>query len=390
MGTYGVALLLIAFLTFFAAAATFPPSDDEGIVQSGEVWAEKPFKAYPVVNCHMHLGATEEDYDLTVKVMDATGQAASVDLSGGNGERLVNKLKYAQKYPGRFVVFCNLGVTPEEMDQPGIGERIAANIEEAVKAGAKGVGEIGPGSHAWKAAWDDPRFDAVWKKAVELKVPFNWHIAQPARYWRPESANNRIEGGGVYGKPDVKPQHAYQLERDRVLDRYPDLTVIACHSSYAAESAPYLNYLMETYPNLYIDMDASFEEWGKRPEEFYDFCVEYQDRILFGTDWGVSTRHMERSGAQGEEKFVDDWKAFMLAHYLFLGTDQRMVPCPFNGNQGRILTHRVNGFPRYAHDGVALPDEVLAKLYYKNAEKLFGLKVEGWQPPQTIAWPGLE
>jgi len=141
---------------------------------------------------------------------------------------------------------------------------------------------------------------------------------------------------------------------------------------------------MDTYPNLYVDIDASLEEWGKDPGQFYDFCTEYQDRILFGTDWGMHDKALRTAGSS--EKCVEDWKAFALAHYLFLGTDQKMIPCPFNGNQGRYLTHRVNGWPRYAHDGVNLPKGVLEKLYYKNAERLFGIKVDVWKPPQKIDW----
>jgi predicted TIM-barrel fold metal-dependent hydrolase len=353
--------------------------EDQGIVTSEMVWVEKTPKSYPVVNCHWHLGATEEDFDLAVKVMDATGVAVSVDLGGGTGERLQKKLELARKYPGRFVIFCGFSFREEDSDDPDIGLKLAASLEESVKAGAVGCGEMGHSVVHGYHTWDDPRLEPFWEKAIELKVPLNWHAGQPARYWRPESPYNRLEGDSLYGKMP-KCQHAMLRDRDRVLDKYPDLVVIAPHSSYAASQVPYLIYLMETYPNLYIDIDASLEEWGRRPYEFYDFCIEYQDRILYGTDWGVYDSAVERSGSP--EKFIEDWKAFAMAHYLFLGTDQRMIPVPFNGNGGRYLTHRVNGFPRYAHDGANLPEEVLEKIYYKNAERLFGIKVEGWKPPK--------
>jgi len=387
MRWYCLACLLVLYLASPAGPAQYGNDEDEGIVQSGQVWAEKPLASYPVVDCHLHLGDREEDFDLAVKVMDASGVAVAVDLSGGTGERLRAKLKYAAKYPGRFVIFCGFPFGEEDKDNPDVGAKLAASLADSIGAGAKGCGEMGSSVVHLRHTWDDQRLNPFWEKAVELKVPLNWHTGQPARYWRPESPYNRIEGDSLYHNYP-KTQHAALRERDAVLDRYPDLLVIACHSSYAADQVPYLTYLMEKYPNLYVDIDATLEEWGKRPYEFYDFCVEYQDRILYGTDWNVSTGAVEYSGSP--EKTVEDWKAFSLAHYLFLSTDQLMIPCPFNGNQGRYLTRRVNGFPRYAHDGVNLPDEVLRKIYYKNAEKLFGIKVEDWKPPQPVTWPTLK
>ena len=387
MAQFCIVAFLALLVVSFALAAPYGNDPDEGIVQSGEVFVEKSFTNYPVVNCHIHLGGREEDYDLAVKVMDSTGVAVSVDLSGGTGETLANKIKYAAKYPGRFVIFCGFPFTADDKENPDVGAKLAASLADSMAAGATGCGEMGGSVVHELHDWDDPRLNPFWEKAVELKVPLNWHTGQPSRHWRPEGPNNRIEGDSLY-RNYPKSQHAMLRERDAVLERYPGLLVIACHSSYASDQVPYLTYLMDKFPNLYVEIDATLEDWGKKPEEFYDFCTEYQDRILYGTDWSVSERAIEYSGSP--EKMIEDWKAFSLAHYLFLGTDQRMIPCPFNGNQGRFLTHRVNGFPRYAHDGVALPEEVLKKLYYKNAEKLFGIKVEGWTPPQPVTWPMLK
>jgi hypothetical protein len=42
------------------------------------------------------------------------------------------------------------------------------------------------------------------------------------------------------------------------------------------------------------------------------------------------------------------------------------------------------------HDGVALPTEILEQVCYKNAERLFGASVEGWQPPAPPYWTANE
>ena len=69
-------------------------------------------------------------------------------------------------------------------------------------------------------------------------------------------------------------------------------------------------------------------------------------------------------------------KAFHVAHFLFLSTSQKMIPTPFDGNYGRYLVGHVDGFTRYAHDGVALPPDVLEKIYFKNALRLMEWRAE--------------
>jgi hypothetical protein len=63
-----------------------------------------------------------------------------------------------------------------------------------------------------------------------------------------------------------------------------------------------------------------------------------------------------------------------------------MIPRPYLGNSGRYLIGWENGFTRYAHDGVALPDDILQKIYYKNAERLFGIKVADWKPATPVSF----
>jgi hypothetical protein len=43
-------------------------------------------------------------------------------------------------------------------------------------------------------------------------------------------------------------------------------------------------------------------------------------------------------------------------------------------------------FPRFANDGIALPDEVLRDIYYRNAERMFGIKVRGWRPEGKFSY----
>ena len=61
-----------------------------------------------------------------------------VNLSGGQGETFARGWKNLKgRYPKRFVVFANLDFTG--IDDPGWGERAAAQLERDVQNGAQGL-----------------------------------------------------------------------------------------------------------------------------------------------------------------------------------------------------------------------------------------------------------
>ena len=357
--------------------------EDQGYVTPDKINVIETPRFYPVIDAHNHIGRpTPETYELAIKAMDAAGMAVTVNLSGGNGADLDKHIELGGKYPGRFVQFCNFNARGDEWKAPDIGERIARVIQESHDKGAAGFGEAVKWALNGRINWDDPRLEPMWSKLEELHMPINWHVAAPSRFWRPESPYNTLEAPSYYKRLPLK--QALLMQQERVLERHPNLIVIAAHSNYLTDQIPLLVYRMETYPNYNIDLSAVMEEWGRVPEEFAFICREYPDRIFFGTDAGYSDRKVAAEGSM--DNAVAHLKAFYVAHFLFLGTSQKMIPVPYNGNYGRYLIYWENGFTRYAHDGVALPNDVLEKIYYKNAERLFGLKVADWKPATPVSF----
>src|SRR5690606_13291075 len=101
---------------------------------------------------------------------------------------------------------------------------------------------------------------------------------------------------------------------------------------------------LDAYPNFYVDIDARISELGRQPYTARDFMIKYQDRILFGTDT------------------APDAEAYRL-YYRFLETkDEYIDPTKAHHLQGRWMIY-----------GLHLPDQVLEKIYYKNAVKLLNL-----------------
>jgi predicted TIM-barrel fold metal-dependent hydrolase len=376
-------LLLVYVLIVAVSAVVFViGSRCRAAVDSTQVFVIETPKSYPAVDVHTHMSAVDASYELAMKTMDAAGIAVTVNLAGGSGESLAKHLALGAKYPGRFIQFCGVRLSRDQWQAPDVGEKIATSIQESHDLGAAGFGEIVKWALNRRINWDDPRLDPVWSKLEELKMPINWHVGDPSRYWRPEGPFNTLETESYHGRMPLKQELLNQQER--VLERHPNLVVIAAHSNYLTDMIPLLVWRFEKYPNYYVDLSASIEEWGRVPEEFVDVALEYQDRMLYGTDGGYRDRDIPEGKVT--DAVVANLKSFHVAHFLFLGTKQRMIPTPFDGNYGRYLIGWKNGYTRYAHDGVALPDDVLQKIYFKNAEKLFKISVADWKPASPVSF----
>jgi predicted TIM-barrel fold metal-dependent hydrolase len=140
---------------------------------------------------------------------------------------------------------------------------------------------------------------------------------------------------------------------ENVLSKYPGLTVIAAYGAWSLcqdGQIDYLRYLLAHYPNLYVDIGATCQYlYQVGHENLRDFFMEFQDRILFGTDGGRFT-----------EGQIDTYAERYAKYFALLETDQIV-----NGGYWGDKPTR----------GLYLPREVLEKIYYKNALKLYpGLK----------------
>jgi predicted TIM-barrel fold metal-dependent hydrolase len=143
---------------------------------------------------------------------------------------------------------------------------------------------------------------------------------------------------------------------ENILAKYPKLTVVAAHCAWLVgqdAQLDYLRYMFSTYPNLYGDLAATFQYMSLlNSENLRDFIIEYQDRLLYGTDSGVIA-----------DNAIDNIAKRYANTFTILETDLEVAE-GFFGNAGNKPIK-----------GLHLPREVLEKIYYKNALKLYpGLK----------------
>jgi len=198
---------------------------------------------------------------------------------------------------------------------------------------------------------DDPRLDPIWQTAAELKLPVTIHVADPVAFFDPiDNTNERWEE--LQEHPDWAftsppfPSFLSILESlARLVERHPETTFIGAHVGCYAENLSWVGSLLDQCPNYNVDISARISELGRQPYAARKFFMRYSDRILFGSDFGPN---------------LDEYRVM----YRFLETDDEYF------NYG---ASNPPGQGRWAIYGLFLPDNILEKIYFRNAQRIFNL-----------------
>jgi hypothetical protein len=305
-----------------------------------------------------------------LKVMDAKNLRMLTNLTGGIGAGVRQGVKrYDRAYPGRFATFTEPWYS--RSNQPDYPKFQADALARARKDGAmslkvlKTLGlylreNLTTGS---LVKIDDKRFDTMWEQCAALKMPVCIHIADPEAFFLPiDRFNERFEelnnhNDWSFNGKDFPPFKELIDALDRVIARHPKTQFITLHVGCDAENLAAVSERMDRYPNMHTELGARIGELGRQPRAARKFFDRYQDRILFGTD---AVPHGDETPQQvyGE--------ALYEIYFRFLETDDEYfdyAPAPVPP-QGRWRIY-----------GVALPDQILRKVYNANAARLLGVKI---------------
>ena len=305
---------------------------------------------YPFIDVHNHqFDMPEKDLGILIKDMDRLNMQVLVNLSGESGNRIRKSVaNIKEHYPKRFIVFANVDF--DKVGEPGWGDRAAKQLEEDVKNGANGLkvyknlGFSVVDVNGKRVTVDDPRLDAVWEKAGELKIPVIIHTADPKSFWDPVDANNErwleltTHPNRKKDNNNPAPWDTLIAEQHRMFRNHPKTTFIAAHFGWYPNNLQKLGQLLDEMPNVVVEFGAVIAELGRQPRAAKQFFTKYQDRILFGKD-----------------SWVPDEYA---TYFRVLETEDEYFP----------YHKKYHAFWRMY--GIGLPDDILKKVYYKNALRI--------------------
>lgn len=321
---------------------------------------------FPVVDAHNHLGEPFGggwDKKALTELLDLLDEAVVtqyVDLDGGWGEDILEAhLKHFKEgAPERFQIFGGVDWSKWESLGEDFPEWAAGRLKVQKERGAQGVKIWKPlglhvKDHLGKLVdVDDERLVPIWETAGELGLPVLIHVADPVAFFDPiDEINERWEELGehpdwAFTSPPFPPFLHILDGLKNLVRRHSDTTFIGAHVGCYGENLLWVGKMLDECPNYYIDISARVGELGRQPYTARKFFIRYQDRILFGSDMSPD---------------LDQYRLY----YRFLETDDEY----FNYN-----TSEVPGQGRWYVCGLYLPDEVLEKVYRKNAMHVLGLE----------------
>ncbi len=310
---------------------------------------------FPFIDIHNHQRNMKEGNlkDLT-KEMDKLNMAVMVNLSGQgfplSPDHFAKSMESVNKnFPNRFVLFTNVDFN--DIDNPNWTTNAVRQLETDVKIGAKGLkiyknlGMFSKDKKGNRIRVDDPRIDAVWEKCGELGIPVLIHAADPKQFWLPIDKNNerwlelKTHPGRRHDQDTVKWEKII-AEQHNMFRKHPNTKFIDAHLGWYGSDLKKLGQLLDQLPNVYTEIGAVIAELGRQPRAAKAFLTKYQDRVLFGKDSWVPEEYQ--------------------TYFRVLETEDEYFP----------YHKRYHAFWRMY--GIGLPDDVLEKIYYKNAMRLLG------------------
>ena len=321
---------------------------------------------FPVIDAHNHLGDPfgggwdKKPLGELLNLLDEADVEHYIDLDGGWGENILHAhLKhFKQAAPERFQIFGGVDWSQWEARGDGFADWAAGRLKSQKEAGAQGLKIWKPfGLHVKDdkgqlVKVDDARLTPIWEMAGELSLPVLIHVADPVAFFDPlDETNERWEEIGAhpdwaFTSPPFPPFMEILNGLKNLVTRHRNTTFIGAHVGCYGENLGWVGQMLDECPNYYVDISARLGELGRQPYSARKFFIQYQDRILFGSDMSP------------------DLEAYRL-YYRFLETDDEY----FNYN-----TSQVPGQGRWNVCGLFLPDEVLQKVYSENAKSVLGMK----------------
>jgi predicted TIM-barrel fold metal-dependent hydrolase len=350
-----VAMLALALPTACPDQATAPPIETSRKIASLEAevamlqrqltGGRREERFAGLINAHEHLYRLD-DLERYLPAARQAGIAKTVLVAspeftlkgkGDKGEPMMSEnfqtiLLAARRYPDEIVPFCTI-----DPHDPKRLERLQGHVA----AGAQGVKIYSGHSNFYDKPLDDPAMDPVWSYLEETGLPINWHI----------------------NLAKFMPEFA------AVLKRHPRLNVMVPHYGVVfwrpkSGSMARLRALLKEHPGFLIDTSLGTREIlidgmaaiEPARETFQTLFAEFPDQIVWGTD-SVITGNPEKTTSWFDK--------------VIWATRDHL-------EQDTFTTELAAGYSRYhkkgrdadgRYLGLALPPEILQKVYVDNARR---------------------
>lgn len=278
-------------------------------------------------------------------------------------------LNSIKKYPGTVFYAATFYFDTVGFGTDDWSKKVISHLENNIAGGAvsvkiwKNIGMKERDRNGRFIMVDDPALDPVIDFIVSRHLPITGHLGEPRNCWLPLDKMT-VRGDSSYFAenpqyhmflhPDY-PSYEDQINaRDHMLEKHPDLVFIGCHLGSLEWNVDELAKRLDKFPNMAVDMAARIchlqYQSARDRNKIRDFCIKYQDRLLYGTDLSdLGSGSNQELSDQIHKTWFEDWKYF--------ATADKMTSSSFKGE----------------FQGLKLPREVVRKIFSENAIKWYKL-----------------
>jgi predicted TIM-barrel fold metal-dependent hydrolase len=336
-------------------------------------YSEQDFVSVPKIDAHVHLN--NEKFYFAEQAVSDNFKLITLNVDHSDSLSVAEQLKHAllakEKYPRDIFYGATFFFDTTGWDSDNWTRNVIDHLEKNISGGAisvklwKNIGMTERDRRGRFIMADDPKMDPVIDYIIKKGLPVTGHLGEPKNCWLPLNEMTVKSDSSYFARnPQYHmylhsdyPSYEEQIDaRDRMLEKHPGLIFIGAHLGSLEWNVDELAKRLDKFPNMAVDMSARICHLQYQSLRNYDkvrnFCIKYQDRLLYGTDQGDNGTN----NPQGFQKrihniWVDDWQYF--------ATDNQMTSDKFNGN----------------FKGLHLPKKVVEKIFSKNAIKWYKLPI---------------
>jgi predicted TIM-barrel fold metal-dependent hydrolase len=318
------------------------------------------FKKHSVIDCHVHLWMLrnkvtdqliQQQETALLETIKESGIESMYTFSRGDNTSLTLKQNNPIKfYAGGYAPWSG---DTDKFKVADWGKYITGLREQ----GYDGIGEMGSKTvqRSRHTPLDSEYYAEFWEACETQGFPVLCHIGDVEDFWYEEKTPKwaKDRNWGYYNGDYPSLQELY-TEIENVLAEHPRLKITFCHFLFMSPEIEKIDQFLTDYPNANLDLSLGVElmyNISMNHEAYREFFKKHDDRILFGSDIGMSktlTEHLAR--------------IWLIRNFLETSEQFHTVP-----EADELLTRY-----KEPYQGLNLPKMSLEKIYAANFKRLWG------------------
>lgn len=248
-----------------------------------------------IIDSHFHAYAGS---DCGAFIKDLIGKSgissiaiASIPKALAHSEHFYNNeaLKLKKEMPDKIYLFGALDYSDKSYLDGNVDFSMQAR--KLFDAGADGIKMLEGKPNARKALgiplYSDI-FDSYYSYMEEKAYPILMHVADPEEFWDPDKVTGFAKTHGwFWGDGTFPEKEQLYSESVAVLEKFPKLRIVFAHFYFLSADIDRASKFLDKWKNVSFDITPGWEMYDnftRKPDAWREFFMEYQDRLIFGTD----------------------------------------------------------------------------------------------------------